>query len=442
MEEKYLEALIAQIREKRAREQVYHEVKGHLDDQKAAYVADGMTDEEAEERAVADMGDPLEAGTALDMLHRPRPAWGMLAAIAALCTAGLLLQYAVCKNVEGNGYYFGNQCRNAAVGMAVLTLVYLADYTRLAQYCRQMGACLLAALGLLYFSGAVSYNGVWVSRVNGMGISLSMLLYLYVPVYAAILYTYRGRGRQYWMQLTVYTLLPVLGAYYMPNILQALNLEMIFAVIGSAAVMQGWYGRSKKKTLAAVWGAAAGAPAFVLLAGAGLGASYRRTRIWAWFTMSPSEGAGYTYRTIRGVLDASGLIGGQEGLRVSERLPDIPSDYLLTYLAGTYGILAAAALILAILLLGAYFLRFSIRQKNRLGRMMGLGCSLVFGLQAVEYILMDLGLFPATRVYLPLVSYGGSGMVQSCFLLGLLLSIYRYQHVAAEPDRLIGGEGI
>ena len=78
MEEKYLEALIAQIREKRAREQVYHEVKGHLDDQKAAYVADGMTDEEAEEKAVADMGDPLEAGTALICSTGQSPRGGCL----------------------------------------------------------------------------------------------------------------------------------------------------------------------------------------------------------------------------------------------------------------------------------------------------------------------------------------------------------------------------
>ena len=84
MRKEYLETLLAQIQEKRARASVLQEVESHIDDQKQAYLSEGMLEELAEEKAVADMGDPIETGIALNQIHRPKPAWGMLAAIAGL----------------------------------------------------------------------------------------------------------------------------------------------------------------------------------------------------------------------------------------------------------------------------------------------------------------------------------------------------------------------
>ena len=116
-------------------------------------------------------------------------------------------------------------------------------------------------------------------------------------------------------------------------------------------------------------------------------------------------------------------------------LPDCPSDYILTYIIGNFGVFAAAALVILIAMLAAKLLHISIHQKNQLGMIMGLGCSLVFSLQAAEYILVNLSLLPAAGLYFPLISFGGSGMVQICILLGILLSIYRYENVVSEPGQ-------
>ena len=57
---------------------------------------------------------------------------------------------------------------------------------------------------------------------------------------------------------------------------------------------------------------------------------------------------------------------------------------------------------------------------------------MIFLVQIAEYVLMNLGLFPGTTVFLPLISYGGTGTMVSFILLGLLLSIYRYQNLVTE----------
>ena len=45
-------------------------MRGHIDEQKHAYMSVGMEAEEAEEAAVKEMGDPVEAGSLLER-HPP-----------------------------------------------------------------------------------------------------------------------------------------------------------------------------------------------------------------------------------------------------------------------------------------------------------------------------------------------------------------------------------
>ena len=57
----------------------------------SAYISQGMDAEEAEEAAVKEMGDPVEAGSLLDSIHRPRMAWRMIGLIGALSIAGFII---------------------------------------------------------------------------------------------------------------------------------------------------------------------------------------------------------------------------------------------------------------------------------------------------------------------------------------------------------------
>lgn len=91
--EEYLTILTDQIRCRMAREDVRKELLCHIEDQKAAFLSEGMEAAEAEEAAVREMGDPVETGNELDRIHRPKMAWGMIALIAVLSIVGYLAQY-------------------------------------------------------------------------------------------------------------------------------------------------------------------------------------------------------------------------------------------------------------------------------------------------------------------------------------------------------------
>ena len=58
----YLKELTKRIEDSGARKEIMREYKEHIEDCKEALAASGMSEEEAEEEAVRQMGDPAAAG--------------------------------------------------------------------------------------------------------------------------------------------------------------------------------------------------------------------------------------------------------------------------------------------------------------------------------------------------------------------------------------------
>ncbi|MFQ7617484.1 FtsW/RodA/SpoVE family cell cycle protein [[Clostridium] scindens] len=144
--------------------------------------------------------------------------------------------------------------------------------------------------------------------------------------------------------------------------------------------------------------------------------------------MLGSGEAGYQEQAVKGLLMGSRLWGESAKASALTGVAD-GNDYMLTYITACYGILAAVVLTGLILFLFLRFLKISMGQKNQLGMAMGAGCASVFIIQLLTCLLINVGLLPAASVYLPFISYGGSGALAVYLLLGILLSIYRYQNV-------------
>ncbi|MGC7872761.1 permease prefix domain 1-containing protein [Desulfosporosinus sp. SYSU MS00001] len=67
----YLEIVRQQIRWKKIQSSLLEEINNHIDDQISAFINDGLDEEEATKKAIADMGNPVVVGKRLDHTHRP-----------------------------------------------------------------------------------------------------------------------------------------------------------------------------------------------------------------------------------------------------------------------------------------------------------------------------------------------------------------------------------
>ncbi len=160
-------------------------------------------------------------------------------------------------------------------------------------------------------------------------------------------------------------------------------------------------------------------------------APYQKARIQAVF--SNSGDAGYLTATLRSILTAN-KFAGNSGVDVTEMLPAYNADYILAYLLSMYGMLAAILVccILAVLILTVF--HTAMRQKNQLGMMMG--CGMIFLVSFLINVLENVGAFPPAATFMPFLSAGGSYLIVSYGLMGIMLSIYRYKNVYPQHVRI------
>ena len=427
--EEYLRIVTEQMRCKRAIEAVRKEIQDHIEDQADAFIAEGMKREEAEEAAVREMGDPVETGNGLDRIHRPKMDWRTIGLIGVLGIAGLALQWMM-QNYFGSGeaeIQMGKQTGILLLSFGLMIGVCYWDYSRIA--CRS-GICmalllLFLILGNRFFGVQINGANYWIS-FGRISINMRQLLLLLVPLYGGLLYSWRGQGYRAVVKAVLWMLPGVAFAFCMPSILTAILLFFSFAVLLTLAVAKGWFRVAKKPLLAGIWGVILLIPFIGTGAVMLWGASYQKARLFApW-------GESYQSQMVRELLGGSRWFGA--GQRPAADQMFYLSEYTLAYAASYYGILAVILLTALIGFLFLRFLRISLRQKNGLEMIMGTGCSTVLLLQFLFYLADNLAGFPVGGSYCPFLTYGGTGMVVTYILLGILLSIYRYENVITESS--------
>lgn len=446
--EEYLKTVTEQMRCEKARQMVADEIAGHIDDQAEAFTEMGMDAGEAMQKAVEEMGDPVEAGVLLDRAHRPKMAWGVLALIAVISVVSIFVQYIISSGAEGyESWYPLRQAVYMGIGFVVMMAVYFLDYSIIGKWARGIAVVLLSFLFVNIFYTGIMINGTkGFARIGTIHVSLSLLTYLYIPVFGAVMYKYRGEGYRALVKCMMWIVVPVFITMRIPSLGTAMNLFAIMFFMLTIAVLKGWFKVKKKAVIGLSWGVMLGAPALFLIAvmrnGAFFLAEYQAMRIKVWLDPKAyADGAGYQITRMREMMDTSRLIGeNKEGLKAfGDQWVNLNTDYLLTRITSYYGILAAAVLVGMLTWLIVKMLRISFAQKNQLGMMMGCGCGLVFGLQTIVYVLQNFGMMPPSSVYLPFFSYG-TGTIVSYILLGILLSIYRYQNIL--PNELKPGKKV
>jgi cell division protein FtsW len=139
-------------------------------------------------------------------------------------------------------------------------------------------------------------------------------------------------------------------------------------------------------------------------------------------------------------------VGLGEGKQKLFFLPEAHTDFVLALVGEELGLLGSAVIILLFALFVIKGFQIANRARVPFGRYLGLGITLLIGVQALVNAGVVTGLLPTKGLTLPFVSYGGSSLVASLLAVGILLSISRDRHGGCErggsraaPDQRKGG---
>jgi len=152
---------------------------------------------------------------------------------------------------------------------------------------------------------------------------------------------------------------------------------------------------------------------------------YIRGRITDFLGMTEQSGPTQTDRAIE-AMSHGGVWGTGPGEgQIKHLLPEAHTDYVFSVAAEEFGLIASLAIIGLYALLFARAWMLALRLTDPFSQLATSGLALLFALQALVNIGVNLDIAPSTGMTLPFISYGGSSMLSLAFSAGLLLALTR-----------------
>lgn len=143
-------------------------------------------------------------------------------------------------------------------------------------------------------------------------------------------------------------------------------------------------------------------------------------------------GSGYNVIQSTIAIGSGGLLGRGFGRGTQSHLQFLPvfwTDFIFASFAEEWGFIGVLILVFLFLILFISIIQVAVKTKDSFGSLVSIGVFIVFFLQFFVNVGMNLGIMPVTGIPLPLVSYGGSSLLSSAFLLGLVQSVWIHEKV-------------
>lgn len=153
---------------------------------------------------------------------------------------------------------------------------------------------------------------------------------------------------------------------------------------------------------------------------------YQKQRITSFLFPYDYLGASWSQNQTK-ISIGSGQIFGQglaQGSQVQYGfLPEPHTDFIFSVIAHEWGIIGTSLLFIIYGILIWYVLKVAVESQSNFPRLFATGFAIILIVQFFINIGMNLSLLPVVGIYLPFVSYGGSGLIGNFILLGILQSI-------------------
>ncbi|MEI6085632.1 MAG: putative lipid II flippase FtsW [Verrucomicrobiota bacterium] len=107
-------------------------------------------------------------------------------------------------------------------------------------------------------------------------------------------------------------------------------------------------------------------------------------------------------------------------------LPEAHTDFIFPIVGEELGLIGALAVVACFGVLIACGVIISLRAPDLFGQYLGMGTTVMIGLQTIINIGVVTAWLPTKGLALPFISYGGSNVMMNLVAIGILLSIYRH----------------
>lgn len=321
---------------------------------------------------------------------------------------------------------FLTQMRWLLLGLIVyLFLVFLGERVlRLLSYPYLLGVfCLLLLCSALFFGTEIGGSRNWIVfgpfavQPSEFGkIVIIMFLAAYLTEHREVLTL--PRHRLLWLKLPVLRFIaPLLLIWGIAILMFVVQRDLGSALLFFGIAVSMTYMATGRKSYVAL------AFAFFLGAAALSYSFFSHVRVRFNIWLDPwSDPSGSAYQVVQSLfaLGSGGVWGAGFAHGHPNLIPEVHTDFIFAAIAEELGLLGSLGVMLVFALFFYRAIRIALACREETRMLLAAGIAVVFLLQAFIIIAGVTKFLPLTGITLPFVSYGGSSMIASFMLLGIL----------------------
>ena len=321
---------------------------------------------------------------------------------------------------------FLTQMRWLLLGLIVyLFLVFLGErFLRLLSYPYLLGVfCLLLLCSALFFGTEIGGSRNWLVfgsfavQPSEFGkIVIIMFLAAYLTEHREVLTL--PRHRLLWLKLPVLRFIaPLLLIWGVAILMFVVQRDLGSALLFFGIAVSMTYMATGRKSYVAL------AFAFFLGAAALSYSFFSHVRVRFNIWLDPwSDPSGSAYQVVQSLfaLGSGGVWGAGFAHGHPNLIPEVHTDFIFAAIAEELGLLGSLGVMLVFALFFYRAIRIALACREETRMLLAAGIAVVFLLQAFIIIAGVTKFLPLTGITLPFVSYGGSSMIASFMLLGIL----------------------
>ena len=153
--------------------------------------------------------------------------------------------------------------------------------------------------------------------------------------------------------------------------------------------------------------------------------SHVQTRVYAWLNpLGDIDNQGYQICQSLFGIGTGGWFGLGIGEGLPTKIPVVDKDFIFSAISEEFGAVFAICLILLCVSCFIMIVNVSIQMKDRFYKLVAIGLATLYAMQVILTIGGAIKFIPSTGVTLPLVSYGGSSLLSTLFVFGIVQGLY------------------
>ena len=280
----------------------------------------------------------------------------------------------------------------------------------------------VALLAVVVVIGATSYGAKLTISIAGFSFQPSEFVkIIYVFFIASMLYKTAELKKVFWTSCfaAVFVLLLVASK------------DLGGALLYFMAYLIMIYVASKRKIylLAGAGGiTVAGVAAYFLF-------SHVRTRVDVWLNPTADiDNRGYQICQSLFGIGTGGWFGLGIGEGLPTKIPVVEKDFVFSAISEEFGAIFAIGLILLCVSCFIMIVNVSMQMKDKFYKLVAIGLAVLYATQVILTIGGAIKFIPSTGVTLPLVSYGGSSLLSTLIVFGIVQGLYMRKAAAQEKE--------